>query len=288
MEVLASLLSGLKAVCAAFPDPRKGRSGNIAMADFALSAFAMFFMQSASFLSFQRTLEKGQGRSNCQTLFGIETIPSDKYIRDMLDGADPALLAPCFQRAEQLLLSARDARGVRPARRQNAHRPRRDRVFLQPEDHLPTLSDAQSAATARSKAIIACWPRPWSRRDIPRSSRSRPEIIVKQDGAEKQDCERNAVKRWLIKHGARLKPLRPAYRGDDLFACQSVVERLLDNGDDFLFTCKEASHKALLTTSSTAASSSAARSWSARARRARPTATGLSRRFRCATAQRTR
>ena len=72
MEVLASLLSGLKAVCAAFPDPRKGRSGNIAMADFGLSAFAMFFMQSASFLSFQRTLEKGQGRSNCQTLFGIE------------------------------------------------------------------------------------------------------------------------------------------------------------------------------------------------------------------------
>src|SRR5947209_9874493 len=92
MEILASLLSGLKAVCAAFPDPRKGRIGNIAMADFGLSAFAMFFMQSASFLSFQRRLEKGQGRSNCQTLFGIEKIPSDNYIRDMLDGADPALL----------------------------------------------------------------------------------------------------------------------------------------------------------------------------------------------------
>jgi len=50
----------------------------------------MFFMQSASFLNFQRALEKGQGRSNCQTLFGIEKIPSDNYIRDMLDGADPA------------------------------------------------------------------------------------------------------------------------------------------------------------------------------------------------------
>ena len=93
MEIFASLLSGLKAVCAAFPDPRKG-------ADFGLSAFAMFFMQRASFLSFQRTLEKGQGRSNCQTLFGIEKIPSDNYIRDMLDGADPALLAPCFKRTD--------------------------------------------------------------------------------------------------------------------------------------------------------------------------------------------
>jgi len=35
------------------------------------------------------------------------------------------------------------------------------------------------------------------------------------------------------------------YLADDLFACQSVVERLQANGDDFIFTCKETSHKAL-------------------------------------------
>ena len=72
------------------------------MVDFGLSAFAVFFMQSASFLSFQRALEKGQGRSNCQTLFGIGKIPSDNYIRDLLDGTDPALLQPCFERMKQL------------------------------------------------------------------------------------------------------------------------------------------------------------------------------------------
>src|ERR1700693_1133831 len=103
MKLLPSLLAHLKAVCATFPDSRKGRGGNIAMADFGLSAFAMFFMQSASFLSFQRALEKGQGRSNCQSLFGIEKIPSDNYIRDMLDEADPARLAPCFEHLESLL-----------------------------------------------------------------------------------------------------------------------------------------------------------------------------------------
>src|ERR1700746_2928499 len=72
-------------------------------ADFGLSAFAMFFLQSASFLAFQRRLEKGQGRSNCQTLFGIEKIPSDNYIRKMLDMADSALLQSSFERVEQLL-----------------------------------------------------------------------------------------------------------------------------------------------------------------------------------------
>src|SRR3979411_273391 len=103
MKLLPSLLAGLKAGCVDVPGSPKGRGGNIAVADFGLSAFAMFFMQSASFLSFQRALEKGQGRSNCQSLFGIEKIPSDNYIRDMLDEADPALLAPCFERLENLL-----------------------------------------------------------------------------------------------------------------------------------------------------------------------------------------
>src|ERR1700745_3688054 len=103
MELLPSLISGLKTVCAAFPDSRQGRARIIAMADFGLSAFAMFFMQSVSFLAFQRRLEIGDGRSNCQTLFGIQKIPSDNYIRKMLDLADPALLQSSFERVEQLL-----------------------------------------------------------------------------------------------------------------------------------------------------------------------------------------
>ena len=103
MQLLPSLVSGLKAVCASFPDSRKGRGGNIAIADFGLSAFSMFFMQSSSFLAFQRALEKGQGRSNAQTLFGIGRIPSDNYIRGALDEADPGLLLPCFERMETLL-----------------------------------------------------------------------------------------------------------------------------------------------------------------------------------------
>ena len=62
----------------------------------------MFFMQSASFLAYQRTMEKGHGRSNCRTLFGIGRIPSDNYILE-LDEADPALLQPCLERMEALL-----------------------------------------------------------------------------------------------------------------------------------------------------------------------------------------
>jgi len=72
-----------------------------------------------------------------------------------------------------------------------------------------------------------------------------PEFVAPQDGAEKQDCERNAVKRWFDSHHARLAPLRPIYLGDDLFACHPVAKRIADASGDFLFTAKETSHKAL-------------------------------------------
>jgi hypothetical protein len=244
VEILPSLLSGLRAVCATFPDPRKGRSGNVAMADFGMSAFAMFFMQSASFLSFQRRLEKGHGRSNCQTLFGIEKIPSDNYIRDMLDDAAPSRLAPCFEDTERLLLepTMREAFGRLGDRTLIAlDGSEYFRSYKITCPHCLTRKRANGKVESYHTLLAATVVAPGHSKVVPLA----PEFIAKQDGAEKQDCERNAVKRWHEKHGARLKPLRPVYLADDLFACQSVVERLQDSNDDFIFTCKESSHKAL-------------------------------------------
>ena len=214
------------------------------MGDFGLSAFAMFFMQSASFLSFQRKLEKGHGRSNCQTLFGIEKIPSDNYIRDMLDGADPALLAPCFEDTERLLLepAMREAFGRLDGRTLVALDGTeyfRSQKIVCP--HCQTRKRSNGKIESYHSLLAATVVAPGHSKVVPLA----PEFIVKQDGAEKQDCERNAVQRWLDKHGARLKPLRPVYLADDLFACQSVAKRLVEAGEDFIFTCKETSHKAL-------------------------------------------
>jgi hypothetical protein len=244
MKLLPSLLADLKAVCGAFPDPRKGRGGNIAVADFGLSAFAMFFMQSASFLSFQRSLEKGRGRSNCQTLFGIEKIPSDNYIRDMLDVADPALLVPCFERLETLLAEPplRQAFGRLGGRTLIAWDG--TEYFCSQKvgcPHCLTRKRANGKTESYHSMLAATVVAPGHSRVVPLM----PEFIAPQDGAEKQDCERNAVKRWFGKHHARLSPLRPVYLGDDLFACQPVAATIKDNGDDFIFTCKESSHKAL-------------------------------------------
>ena len=244
MGLLTDLLEGLKTVCAGFPDARKGRSGNIAVADFGLSAFSMFFMQSASFLSFQRNLEKGHGRSNCQTLFGIKKIPSDNYIRNNLDSVEPNRLQPCFTRMENLL--------AEPALKQEFSRlGGRTLIAWDGTEYFNSykISCSNCSTRKRSNGKTECFHTflgatvvaPGTTRVMPLM----PEFIAPQDGAEKQDCERNAAKRWYKEHAARVGKLKPVYLGDDLFACQPVAEMITSNGDDFIFTCKETSHKAL-------------------------------------------
>jgi hypothetical protein len=69
-----------------------------------------------------------------------------------------------------------------------------------------------------------------------------PEFIVPQDGAEKQDCENKAAKRWLTAHGQRYAALDPVYPGDDPFSRQPLCQAVLDAGGPFIFVCKPASH----------------------------------------------
>lgn len=73
-----------------------------------------------------------------------------------------------------------------------------------------------------------------------------PECIVPQDGHEKQDCERAAVKRWLLTHHRRYQPRSVTYLGDDLYANHPLCE-LIDQTYDqfFVFVCKPDSHLTL-------------------------------------------
>src|SRR5258708_28133843 len=107
MGAVESMISDLQDVCAGLPDRRQEPVGcAYTMADIGLSAFSLFFMGSPSFLAHQRILAHGQGRSNCETLFGISAIPSDNYIRLMLAGAAPAAFDGLFLKALERVADA--------------------------------------------------------------------------------------------------------------------------------------------------------------------------------------
>ncbi|MDR0758694.1 MAG: ISNCY family transposase, partial [Treponema sp.] len=67
-------------------------------------------------------------------------------------------------------------------------------------------------------------------------------MIRNEDGQEKQDCERNAAKRWLANHGQRYAWLKPTLLGDDLYSDYNTCTAVVDGGYSFIFMCKEESH----------------------------------------------
>ena len=89
-----SLISQLSQVICNFPDKRTGTNIHYNMFDIALEAYLLFFTQNPSFLPFQRHMERKNGKSNAQSLFQIDTIPSDNHMRDMIDEVPPELLYP--------------------------------------------------------------------------------------------------------------------------------------------------------------------------------------------------
>ena len=60
-------------------------------------------------------MQENQGKNNCRTLFGVETIPSDNQIRNVLDGVPSRCLESVYESCVGLLLDEgylKDFRGV--------------------------------------------------------------------------------------------------------------------------------------------------------------------------------
>jgi hypothetical protein len=63
------------------PGQTPGVNAIYSIADIGMTAFSLFFMQSPSFLAHERRLQEGQGRSNCESLFGLTKTPGDNLNR---------------------------------------------------------------------------------------------------------------------------------------------------------------------------------------------------------------
>jgi hypothetical protein len=72
-----------------------------------------------------------------------------------------------------------------------------------------------------------------------------PEFILPQDGAEKQDSEIAAAKRWLKRHESWLQAQNAVILGDDLFSHQPFCELLITAKVGFILVCKPDSHVTL-------------------------------------------
>jgi hypothetical protein len=71
-----------------------------------------------------------------------------------------------------------------------------------------------------------------------------PEFLTPQDGADKQDSELAAAKRWLEREAGHLPPAITVL-GDDRYCHQPFCEQLRGQGWHFILVCKPDLHKRL-------------------------------------------
>ena len=176
-------------------DPRQGNI-DISMADALMSGFAMFSLKDPSLLAFD---ERRKNEQNLQKIYNIGKVPCDTQMRKILDPVNPEELRPAFkgpirqlQRGkvlEQMLffegcyLVSLDGTGFFTSKKLNSE------ICLKKEN------SKTGEVTYHLQMLGAAIVHPDFKEVIPLD----PEFIVKQDGQNKNDCERNAAKRFFEK-----------------------------------------------------------------------------------------
>jgi len=175
------------------PDQR-AENAKISLPDAMMSGYAMFSLKDPSLLAFE---ERRTTDSNLQSIYGIERVPCDTQMRIILDDVEPVSIRPVFkdvfyqlQRTKELdkfrflggsYLVALDGTGY----------------FSSQEIHCPSclqkVNKKTGEVTYYHQLLGAVIVHPNRREVIPLA----PEPIIKQDGETKNDCERNAAKRFL-------------------------------------------------------------------------------------------
>jgi Transposase DDE domain len=209
----------------------------IPLSDALMSAFAMFSLKAPSLLAF----DKQRAEGNLKTIYGIPHAPCDTRMRERLDLVSPESLRPSFkivfrqlQRGKALepmvflnghYLVALDGTGYFSSKTIHCA------VCLQKEHRNGSITYYHQMLGA---AII----HPDFREVIPLM----PEPIVKQDGTKKNDCERNAAKRFLNKLRQDHPHLKFIITEDALSSNAPHIETLHDYGCHYILGVKEGDH----------------------------------------------
>ena len=175
------------------PAPRLDDT-EMSLTDALMSAFAMFSLKAPSLLAFDK--ERAEG--NLSTIYGIERVPCDTHLRAILDPVSPKVLRPVFKSVFRQLQRGKALEAM---------------TFL--DGHYLLARDGTEYFSSRTIPCASCLHKvhrngtctyyhqmlgaaivhPDQRAVIPLM----PEPIVRHDGTAKNECERNAAKRFVAK-----------------------------------------------------------------------------------------
>jgi hypothetical protein len=218
------------------PDYRLSES-DIALADALMSAFAMFSLKAPSLLAFDKERVEG----NLHTIYGIARVPCDTHMREILDPVSPKWLRPVFKSVFRQLQRGKALEAM---------------TFL--DGHYLLALDGTEYFSSRTIHCASCLQRihrngavtyahqmlgaaiihPDQRAVIPLM----PEPIVNCDGTAKNDCERNAAKRFVVKLRQDHPHLKFIVTEDSLSSNAPHIETLHQHDLHYILAVKEGDH----------------------------------------------
>ena len=202
-----------------------------------MSAFAMFSLKAPSLLAFDK--ERAEG--NLHTIYGIQRVPCDTYMRERLDPISPKVLRPVFTSIFRQLQRGKALEAMQ---------------FL--DGHYLLALDGTEYFSSQTIHCAACLHRvhrngsityahqmlgaalihPDQRAVIPLM----PEPMMNCDGTDKNDCERNAAKRFVAKLRQDHPHLKFIVTEDSLSSNAPHIETLQDYALHYILGVKEGDH----------------------------------------------
>lgn len=225
-----------------FRDPLRTE---ISMTDCLISGYAIYSLKFPSLLNFENEMRNRRNFSNLKSLFGVERIPSDTRMREVIDEVNPEELRPSFknlfsraQRANQLrdfsvlggfYLLAGDGSGYFSS----------DKVSC--SGCMVKRNKAKGEELYHHQMFCGAIVKPGGDKVIPVC----PEGIKNQDGSTKNDCERAAMKRFLFKYREDHPRLKTILLADALHSTLPNLDDLERLNMSYIMSVKPGSHETL-------------------------------------------
>ncbi len=218
----------------------EGRPGavEISLADALLTGFALFSLKDPSLLAFEARRAKPE---NLHSIYGIEQVPSDTQLRTILDEVLPASLRPLYK---DLLRQAQRGKVLQEYRLLGGHylvSVDGSGYFASKKIHCAHCLEKKlrnGETLYHHQMLGAAIVHPERETVLPLM----PEPIIKQDGSQKNDCERNAAKRFCA-HLREDHPHLPLIIVEEALSSNAPHIRTLQEYDlRFILGVKEGDH----------------------------------------------
>ena len=220
------------------------RNNSITTIDCLMSALAMFTFKCPSMLDFgDRYVSDKTINANLCDLFGItSSIPSDTRMRERLDEITPEVMRKCYTAIFTLLQRAKILDNFKFMEKYHLVSLDGTGFFSSSSVHCDNCcvkEHANGDKTYYHQMLSGALVHPNQKVAYPFAS----EPILKQDGVAKNDCERNAAKRWLADFRREHPHLQVILLADGLSSNTPFIELLEEHKMHYILVCKEGDHK---------------------------------------------